>query len=53
MENEERETEKTNNSNKPLKNAKNTDKANKNVVYVFTYKYHEARAKAIRHPSKG
>lgn len=53
VENEERETEKTNNSNKPLKNAKNTDKANKNVVYVFTYKYHEACAKAIRHPSKG
>ena len=54
MENEEHETEKIeiiviNHK----KNAKNPDKANKNVVYVFTHKYHEARAKAIRHPSKG
>lgn len=54
VENEERETEKReiiviNHK----KNAKNPDKANKNIVYVFTYKYHEARAKAIRHPSKG
>lgn len=54
VENEERETEKIeiiviNHK----KNAKNPDKVNKNVVYLFTYKYHEARAKAIRRPSKG